>query len=170
MDTTHEWGGPMFAGRHLCKKHYPHSLGLSAAFRQHRAESHCRFIHGYALAFTYTFWTHNLDARNWVIDFGSLKPIKEWLVETFDHKLLVAEDDPLVAQLVALHESGGANVALVKRVGCESFAEMAARFCIQYLRDQARGDVYLRSVECAEHEGNSASFEIPEAAYSPHRA
>ena len=30
----------------LSTKTYGHDLGLSAAFRQWRAESHCRLIHG----------------------------------------------------------------------------------------------------------------------------
>ena len=30
-------------------KTYGHEIGLSAAFRQWRAQSHCRLIHGYAL-------------------------------------------------------------------------------------------------------------------------
>jgi 6-pyruvoyltetrahydropterin/6-carboxytetrahydropterin synthase len=40
---------------HFVKKTYGHELGLSACFRQHRAKSHCRFLHGYPLSFTFTF-------------------------------------------------------------------------------------------------------------------
>ena len=37
-------------------KHYGHNIGLSAVFRQPNADhSHCRFLHGYSLAFTFTF-------------------------------------------------------------------------------------------------------------------
>jgi 6-pyruvoyltetrahydropterin/6-carboxytetrahydropterin synthase len=36
-------------------KHYGHNIGLSAVFRQPNADhSHCRFLHGYSLAFTFT--------------------------------------------------------------------------------------------------------------------
>ena len=39
----------------MVTKHYPHSLGLSACFRQPRADSHCNQLHGYPLAFTFKF-------------------------------------------------------------------------------------------------------------------
>jgi 6-pyruvoyltetrahydropterin/6-carboxytetrahydropterin synthase len=87
-------------------KTYGHELGLSCVFRQHRANSHCKQLHGYALAFDIVFETETLDARNWVIDFGSLKEVKEWLVDMFDHTLLVASDDPMFEELARLANSG----------------------------------------------------------------
>ena len=54
-------------------KKYGHERGLSAAFRQWRAESHCRFMHGYSLEFGFVFGAHELDENNWVVDFGGLK-------------------------------------------------------------------------------------------------
>ena len=35
-----------------------------------------------------------LDERNWIVDFGGLKPLKNWLAEMFDHTYLVSQDDP----------------------------------------------------------------------------
>jgi 6-pyruvoyltetrahydropterin/6-carboxytetrahydropterin synthase len=144
------------------EKHYPHSLGLSAAFRQHRAESHCRFIHGYPLAFTYEFVAWDLDVRNWVIDFGSLKPIKKWLEDTFDHKLLVARDDPQRYTLLSLDKLDLADVVEVDAVGCEAFAKLAFEHCKEWLRTTAYCDrVQLIKVTCAEHTGNNASVSEP---------
>jgi 6-pyruvoyltetrahydropterin/6-carboxytetrahydropterin synthase len=145
-------------------KHYPHSLGLSAAFRQHRARSHCHFIHGYALAFTYDFEALTLDANNWVLDFGSLKPIKAWLEENFDHRLMVAEDDPNAPELLALGRLSLAHPKLVKSTGCEAFAEMAFSYCKQWLSTMPEGSrVRLVKVTCAEHDGNNASYSEPGA-------
>ena len=70
-------------------KTYGHELGLSCCFRQWRAESHCRLLHGYALSIRLVFEAEELDVRNWVVDFGSLKSLKQMFVDTFDHKLLV---------------------------------------------------------------------------------
>jgi len=80
---------------YLSTKTFGHELGLSAAFRQWKADSHCRFLHGYALAVKFTFAAEELDVRNWVVDFGGLKGLKQILEDTFDHKTLVASDDPL---------------------------------------------------------------------------
>ena len=66
-------------------KTYDHNEGLSCAFRQWRADSHCNLIHGYALGFEITFEAEELDDRNWVIDFGDLGVLKKWLKEMFDH-------------------------------------------------------------------------------------
>lgn len=139
-------------------KHYPHSLGLSAAFRQWKADSHCKFIHGYALAFTFTFEAETLDHRNWVIDFGSLKNLKQWLEMKFDHNLCVATDDPLAEHFRELEKLGGCQIEYMDRVGCESFAELAGKFCTGYLRNMSGGRVRLVSVECREHEGNGATY------------
>ena len=35
---------------------YKEFNGYSTAFRQWRAESHCRYVHGYALRFKVWFW------------------------------------------------------------------------------------------------------------------
>jgi 6-pyruvoyltetrahydropterin/6-carboxytetrahydropterin synthase len=155
------------------KKTYGHELGLSATFRQWRAKSHCRFLHGYALAFTFTFECadNEVDENGWVIDFGGLKPLKEWLQETFDHKLCVAEDDPGRERLEALGygscpaEPMLADLKIFKAVGCEAFAELAwsvaARLCETdvHLLTKAR----CVAVECREHGANAATY-IPDRA------
>lgn len=137
-------------------KHYGHELGLSACFRQWRAESHCRLLHGYALAFTFVFEADKLDVNNWVVDFGSLKPVKEFLANTFDHKLIVAEDDPRKDELSELAGLGLADVLVLPSTGCEAFAEHVANKVKRWLFTQQGNRVRLVSVECREHGANSA--------------
>ena len=144
-------------------KTYGHEIGLSACFRQWRANSHCNLLHGYALSFKFTFGATALDERNWVVDFGGLKPLKELLVNTFDHKLIIAQDDP---DLAYFHEMAKkktiADVIMLHSVGCEAFAEMAfwmAHDTIQkYNKANEKPRVYVLSCECAEHGANSAIF------------
>lgn len=93
------------------------------AYRQWRADSHCNLIHGYALSFHLEFEADDLDARNWVVDFGSLRPLKEKLEEWFDHTLLVAEDDPAKDELIRLGSLGLAKITLVEKTGCEGLAD-----------------------------------------------
>mgnify|MGYP001588063145 CR=1 FL=1 len=45
-------------------KTYGHAIGLSAAFRQWRADSHCKYLHGYALAVKFVFEAGELDSRD----------------------------------------------------------------------------------------------------------
>lgn len=141
-------------------KYYPHSLGLSACFRQRNAKSHCRFLHGYSLAFTLKFGCAVLDANGWVMDFGALKPIKEFLVETFDHKLLVAYDDPIKRYLTELQFLDAVDVMDVPATGCEAFARLVFdRVDNWMVQNDHYPRAWIDSVECHEHEANSAIYE-----------
>lgn len=102
------------------------------AYRQWRADSHCNLIHGYALSFKLFFEAKTLDARNWVVDYGSLRPLKGLLEEWFDHKLLVAEDDPQLSEFLKIQEWGLAKLTVVGKTGCEGLAE----FIIHYINEQ----------------------------------
>jgi 6-pyruvoyltetrahydropterin/6-carboxytetrahydropterin synthase len=140
-------------------KTYGHETGLSAAFRQWRAKSHCRLIHGYALSVHLEFECATLDANNWVVDFGSLKPVKEWLVSMFDHTLLVAVDDPRKPEFLSLADLGLADVRIVPATGCEQFAVLIAEWVDAWLfrqPDMASRGVTLAKVEVKEHGANSA--------------
>lgn len=143
-------------------KTYDHSEGLSCCFRQWRAEhSHCRLLHGYALAFKFVFATHELDQHNWCYDFGGMKQVRQWLHDQFDHTMLVSEDDPELATFVELANKGLVDLRIMPAVGCEQ----TARFCHEYVSAlvgrETDGRVWLESVEVREHGGNSALFEIP---------
>lgn len=142
-------------------KTYGHEEGLSACFRQWRADhSHCRFLHGYALSFRFTFEVYDLDARNWVMDFGGLKPLKAWLKETFDHKTAVALDDPDKEYFEQLHALEVADVVFMEHVGCERFAEMAGKWVSDWLASN-HPRVRCIEVECREHGANSAIWVNP---------
>lgn len=142
-------------------KTYGHNLGLSAAFRQWRAESHCRFLHGYALQVKFTFGCSELDARNWCVDFGGLKNLEQLLRDTFDHKTLVASDDPQLLEFKILAGAGIIQMVEVPATGCEKFAEMIYEVAEQWLRDAGFSPrCHLISVEVSEHGGNSASYSL----------
>lgn len=165
-------------------KVYTHAQGLSAAFRQWRAESHCRFLHGYALQIECTFEAEELDGRNWVVDFGGLKTFKAWLEDTFDHKTLVAQDDPSLKIFQELHTQRIIELRIVPNTGCEAFAWAIYQYldnwlyCNGYSNQRIEVDalesppedisltkcfkpnprVKLVSVKVSEHGGNFATY------------
>lgn len=143
----------------LSTKTYGHDLGLSACFRQWRAESHCRLLHGYALAIKLVFQADHLDVRNWVVDFGSLKSLKGLLEDNFDHCMLVAEDDPERETFQNLDHLGLAKVIIVPATGCEAFAKLIYDNAEIWLADNGYTPrVTLKSVEVREHGANSAIY------------
>lgn len=130
------------------------------AYRQWRADSHCRFIHGYALSFRFHFGCNDLDVRNWAMDYGGLKPLKEKLEEWFDHTLLVAEDDPMKEHLLKLGELKLAKITMVEKTGCEGLADFLYEyvngiFLPSYGRSEAER-LWCTKVEVRETDNNMA--------------
>lgn len=143
----------------ISTKTYGHNLGFACCFRQHRAESHCKFLHGYALSFKFVFQAKELDVRGWVVDFGGLKDLKGWLEDWFDHKTLVATDDPLMPMFKSMHEAGMIQLREVPATGCEAFARMVYDYTEQWLFDAGFSPrCNLVSVEVREHDANSAIY------------
>ena len=145
--------------KYYSTKTYGPESGFSCAFRQWRAESHCRFLHGYPLSFRFLFGSNELDVRNWVVDFGSLKSLKGMLERTFDHKTIVAADDPQMKWFVTAHELGIIDLVVLPAGGCEKFAEFAYGAADVWLRDNGYWPrVKLIEVEVREHGANSAIY------------
>jgi 6-pyruvoyltetrahydropterin/6-carboxytetrahydropterin synthase len=128
------------------------------AYRQWRADSHCNLIHGYALSFHLEFEADTLDARNWVVDFGGLKPLKGLLEDWFDHTLLVAIDDPMREELLHLGKIGLAKITEVEKTGCEGIADFLYEYINTiFLKDYGWGDrVWCCGVEVRETDANMA--------------
>ena len=146
--------------KHYSTKHYGHNIGLSAVFRQPNADhSHCSLLHGYSLAFTFTFGCDDLDNKNWAVDFGGLKPLKQWLEDSFDHKVVVDANDPKLDFLKSMEAEGIAELTVLDGVGAEKFAEHAFNFADKLVRDMTNNRCYCVRAECAEHGANSAIYE-----------
>jgi len=143
-------------------KTYGHEEGITACFRQWRADhSHCRFMHGYALSFKLTFESFDLDDRGWVMDFGGLKPVKAWIKDTFDHKTVIAADDPQLDTFRQLDDAGLIQLVVLEGgVGCERFAEHVGKWVSAWLADH-HPHVRCIRVECREHGANSAIWLNP---------
>jgi 6-pyruvoyltetrahydropterin/6-carboxytetrahydropterin synthase len=146
-------------GLYRSTKTYDHNEGLSCCFRQWRTDSHCRLVHGYALAFRFVFATRTLDERNWCLDFGGLKAIRAWLHEVFDHTVLIAADDPYRHEFERLAELGLMALRVLPAVGCEAVAQHVFKHVGKIVSADTSGRVWLESVEVCEHSGNSAMYQ-----------
>jgi 6-pyruvoyltetrahydropterin/6-carboxytetrahydropterin synthase len=140
-------------------KTYGHNIGLACVFRQPNADhSHCHLLHGYSLAFRFTFGCDQLDNKNWAVDFGSLKPLKKWLEDHFDHKTAVDINDPHLDKLKELEKHDLAEIVEFDGVGAEMFAKHAFDFADKLIREQTNDRCYVLEVECMEHGANSAIY------------
>jgi 6-pyruvoyltetrahydropterin/6-carboxytetrahydropterin synthase len=139
-------------------------------YRQPKAESHCKYLHGYDIYFKFVFRAETLDERNWVQDFGFIsktefkfdgKQLKEWFKYMFDHTTVISREDPYLELFKGMNDEGIIQLRLLDRVGCEAMAELVFNVISLCLKHETGERVQLESVECFEHEKNSAMFINP---------
>lgn len=147
---------------YVSTKRYNHDRGYSIAYRQHLADSHCRFIHGYSLAFEFEFESETLDVRNWVCDFGGFRTLKDFLDEHFDHTLLVGQKDPELDFFREIDRRGLAQVREIEKTGCEGLSEFLFWYVNEvWIAQNGYGDrVFCRKVRVHETPSNSAWVEF----------
>ena len=109
-----------------------------------------------------------LDHRGWVVDYGKggFGPIREWLHATFDHTLLISEDDPDRDVFLQLETLGLAQTRLVPGTSCERLSQYVLEHAEALIRKATSGRCWVQSVECFEHGANSAIYENPSALLS----
>jgi 6-pyruvoyltetrahydropterin/6-carboxytetrahydropterin synthase len=132
----------------------------SCAFRQYGAKhSHCQYLHGYQLKAKFWFGARELDFRNWVVDFGGLKTLKQILNNQFDHTLCVAADDPCLEQFKALEKLNACVLRIMPGgVGIEKTAEWCFKVANEFIKTETEGRCWVDKVEVFEHENNSALY------------
>jgi 6-pyruvoyltetrahydropterin/6-carboxytetrahydropterin synthase len=124
--------------------------------RRWRHDGHCKNVHGYSREFTFTFRAESLTEEGFVIDFGKLGFIKEFLDEHFDHTLLLDEDDPC---LPALREFSGrfefAKIVTFPDVGMEGTSRFLHLSLSGRLADLTDDRVWIHSIEVRENDKNA---------------
>jgi 6-pyruvoyltetrahydropterin/6-carboxytetrahydropterin synthase len=133
----------------------------SCAFRQWRAEhSHCKFVHGYQLKAKLWFGGEELDEKNWIVDFGGLKKLKEAFKYQFDHTTCVAGDDPELDLFKEMERRGVIQLRIMPNgVGIERTAEFVFNIADEHVKQITNGRCWCERAEVFEHEDNSAIFE-----------
>jgi 6-pyruvoyltetrahydropterin/6-carboxytetrahydropterin synthase len=134
-------------------------IGFPFTHRQWRAESHCKFVHGYSREFYFEFACNELTKEEWVMDFGGLKEVKKWLESMFDHTFLAAEDDPYLDQFVQLDKEGVIQLRVLPNAGMEGTAKYVYDHVNQMVQKSTKNRVWVTKVEVRENEKNSAFFE-----------
>jgi 6-pyruvoyltetrahydropterin/6-carboxytetrahydropterin synthase len=135
---------------------------ISVGHRQWRDDGHCAFVHGYGRYVEFVF-EGEPDHRQWVLDFGDLKDVKTWIDQQWDHRLLLASDDPLLDTFLVLHDAGGCNINIMDiRQGWGPGIEGSCKFLYDQIQpmisEKTNYRVRIASVRVWEHENNSAYY------------
>ena len=136
---------------------------ISTGHRQWRDDGHCSYVHGYGRYVQFTFASDALDHRGWVMDFGGLKGVKKWLEEQWDHRLLIAHDDPLIGLFEGLHKVGGVNLNVMPEgygPGIEDSCKWVYDNVNRMVSEKTLGRVWIKKVRVYEHENNWAEYQV----------
>ena len=134
---------------------------ITTGHRQWKDKGHCSYVHGYGRYIRLTFEASELDERGWVMDFGDLKDVKRWIEAEWDHRVLIASDDPLLPQLKELESHGGINLNILPD-GYYPGIEESCRYLYDELnpiiKKKTNNRVEITRVEVWEHENNHAEY------------
>lgn len=132
--------------------------GFPCTHRQWRAESHCRFVHGYSREFYFEFACNERTVEGWVVDFGGLKDVKDMLEHYFDHTFLASQDDPELATWQELDKKGVIQLRILPNPSMEGTAEWLYQTVNKMVKEKTKNRAWVTLVEVCENEKNSAIF------------
>jgi 6-pyruvoyltetrahydropterin/6-carboxytetrahydropterin synthase len=98
------------------------------AYKQWKADTECSLNHGYSFSIKLYFGANELDRRGWIVDYGGLRELKEILKSQFDHRTLIAADDPDLEKYQQLERDGILKLTVLPAMGCELIADMLYKF------------------------------------------
>ena len=120
----------------------------------------CSKWHGYDRSVHFEF-AGQADEHGWIVGFGDLKPIKEFLEYYFDHTALIGADDP---RMVYARTADKAGIVDLRIMPYGVSMEMSSIFIWEqvnpFIYAMTDGRACISRVECREHEKNSAFIEI----------
>lgn len=143
---------------YTCKKTY---ADIPFAHRQHAHDGHCAFIHGHNWSFTFTFGCKKLDATGFVVDFGKLKPIRDWIEDNLDHACLFNQDDPLLDEFLGANDRLGCTVYkayVIESCSSEGIAKHLYEKMNALIKTMSGDRAFVVSVEVVEDQKNSATY------------
>lgn len=147
--------------KHTCTKRY---RDLPAAHRNHLHAGHCQYIHGHNYTVEITFGCDTLDACGFVVDFGNLGPVKEYLKNLLDHTLLLAFDDPLKAVFLNRAENDYSifqdtvQVRVVPGTSCEDLTRHLFIRTAEITLEITSGRAWVETVTVWEDSKNRATY------------
>lgn len=134
---------------------------ISTGHRQWKDNGHCAWAHGYGRIVEIIFWGSELDSRGWIVDFGDLRDVKKWLNDQWDHRILLAHDDPLIDQFKTLETLGGCNINIMPKEygpGIELSCKFVYDMVDEIINEKTNGRCGVQQVRIWEHENNSAIY------------
>ena len=138
-----------------CSKTY-HDIPF--AHRQHRHAGHCAFIHGHNWSIEIEFACRELNECGFVVDFGGLGFLKEWIQTHLDHACVFAKDDPKAVHLLKQHPDLFKPL-MVESASAEGIAQFLFHTFDPLVREQTQGRAWVRTLILHEDIKNKVTYQ-----------
>jgi 6-pyruvoyl-tetrahydropterin synthase len=124
---------------------------------------HCAQVHGYDRSVEFTF-AGEPDEHGWIVPFGGLAPVKEFLEYYFDHVTVLPADDPRIGEIPDVMVDTGGLLGTLRVLPSGVSMEMSSLFIWEhvnhYIYKMTKGRCYVERVRVYEHERNDAMVEV----------
>ena len=125
----------------------------------------CSSVHGYDRSVEFTF-AGEVDDMGWIVPFGELKSIKQFLEYYFDHVTVLPANDPRLKDIPAVLKEPGQIFGTLRVLPSGVSMEMSSVFIWEhvnaYIYHITKGRCYVERVRVYEHERNDAMVEVDE--------
>ena len=139
-----------------CSKTYK---DIPLSHRQPKHSGRCSRIHGHSWEVTLTFVSSELDENGFVVDFGKLDYLSDWIDNHLDHGCVICKSDPKIDHLRNLAELGLLKILEIQKASCEGIAEFLFSRFDQLVRDNTNNRAWIKKIHLKEDSKNSATFE-----------
>ena len=138
-----------------CSKIY---RDIPLGHRQPKHPGHCSRIHGHNWAIKITFEADEVDENGFVVDFGELHYISDWIDEHLDHACAFSASDPHRSKIEELAKLKLVQPLFIEDASCEGLAKHLFETFDPMVRENTGGRAHLVSVELHEDSHNSALY------------
>lgn len=125
----------------------------------------CASVHGYDREVEFTF-AGEIDDMGWIVPFGELKPVKDFLEYYFDHVTVLPANDPRLDQITPELTAPGGILGTLRVLPSGVSMEMSSLFVWEhvnaYIYKITSGRCYVEKVLLVEHDRNTAFTEVDE--------
>ena len=138
-----------------CSKTY---RDIPLSHRQPFHEGRCARLHGHSWAITLTFEASELDENGFVIDFGELHFIEDWIDQNLDHACTFSAQDPHRGKIEELADLGLIKPLFVENASCEGIAKHLFETFDPLVQKDTQGRAKIISIHLLEDSKNSATY------------
>jgi len=141
-----------------CSKTY---LEIPFAHRQWMHSGHCSKIHGHNWTIEIVFQCKSLDSNGFVVDFGELNFLRDWIQKNLDHACLLSADDPELVRFKDLERDKLIQLHVVESASCEGIAKHLFETFDQMVRTKTEDRTWISRIELYEDTRNKEYYTKP---------